>query len=510
MFACLYVPDFAVQASLLPEPAETKAALGQAPLAILDGPANLPRVFATNLAARRAGIQSGMTKLQVETYGGTALRQRSIAAEELAQTALVELAGTFSPRVESTCAGAVILDLAGTERLFGPWKKCVQIMTAKACAAGFQVRAAIAANPDTAFLAARGFSGNTIISVGEEARRLAPLQVDLLPISPQMLDVLDGWGIRTFHSFAALPTIAVVERLGQAGLQLQKLARGAVDRPLLPVEGHGEFVESYEFDDPVETLESLFFILNRLLHQLCSRLTAVSLAATELRLTVGLEVRQVLHANDGEQYEHAWKLPAPTQDKNVLFSLLRLHLERTTLSAPIRKLTVETVPVRPRVAQGNLFAPPSPEPEQLAITLERICGVVGRADQDGVSCVGSPRLLDTHRPGSFTVAQFSSAGTLPRSYPAVASISALRVFRPALATSVEVDGEKPRFVQLWHRHRRVLAASGPWSSSGDWWNSSVWTRQEWDVLLQMPAGVALYRIYCDRLRQQWFVEGIFD
>jgi len=56
----------------------------------------------------------------------------------------------------------------------------------------------------------------------------------------------------------------------------------------------------------------------------------------------------------------------------------------------------------------------------------------------------------------------------------------------------------------------VLAASGPWSSSGNWCNTLAWTREEWDVVLKTPAGLGFYRIYWDRLRQQWFVEGVFD
>ncbi len=118
-------PILLVQASLLPEPAETRTALQQSPLALLDGPANLPRVFATNAAARRAGIQTGMAKLQVETYGGVLLRKRSIAAEESAQSSLLDFAGRFSPRVESTCPGAAILDLAGMEKLLRMEKKFV-------------------------------------------------------------------------------------------------------------------------------------------------------------------------------------------------------------------------------------------------------------------------------------------------------------------------------------------------------------------------------------------------
>ena len=571
MFACFYIPDFPVQASLLPEPLETRTALQQSPLAILDGPANLPRVFATNLAARRAGIQIGMTKLQVETYGGVWLRKRSIAAEESAQTALLDYAGTFSPRVESTCPGAAILDLAGTERLLRswkndskenasrenhsrqnvPWHSAARTMAVGAAAIGLDLRIAMAANPDTAFLAARGFSANSFsqnmfIPAGEEARRLAPLPVHVLPISPEVLEVLNGWGIRTFQSLAALPTIAVVERLGQEGLYLQRLARGQVDRPLLTIEPSAEFIASFEFDDPVETLESLFFILNRLLQRLCSKLISDALATHELRLTIELEVRQIQNGKKKEEHcKHEWKLPVPTQDKNLLFDLVRLQLEKTTFSAPVRKLTLEAVPVKPRVAQGNLFAPPSPEPEKLEITLERIGGVVGANDADGIACVGSPRLVDTHKPGSFTVQHFSSihdsnspatqnspshpkrsichpelspchperskpmhkvhrlaeskdpysslklrsAGVSPavRRAPSPAVLVdvgestpaiALRIFRPALETSVELDGAKPHFVRLWHRHRRVLAASGPWSSSGNWWNTSAWAREE--------------------------------
>jgi hypothetical protein len=84
-------------------------------------------------------------------------------------------------------------------------------------------------------------------------------------------------------------------------------------------------------------------------------------------------------------------------------------------------------------------------------------------------------------------------------------------FRPALETSVELTGEAPHSVRLWKKHRRVLAASGPWSSSGNWWNkTTAWAREEWDVALKTFEGVGYYRIHLDRIRKQWFVEGVFD
>ena len=510
MFACFYVPDFPVQAVLLAEAPERREEIRHVPLAVLDGPANLPRVFATNLAARRAGMRNGMTKLQVETYGGVLLRKRLLAGEEAAQSALMDFAGTFSPRVESTQPGAVILDFAGTQKLLGSPEAAAGAMSKKAIAIGFELRVAVAANPDTAFLAGRGFPANTVIPAGEEARRLGSLPVNLLPASAEMLGILEGWGIRSFQALAALPSVAIVERLGQEGLYLQKLARGQVVRPLLTVEAESEFAASFEFEDPVETLESMFFILNRLLQQLCSNLMFVALATNELRLTVGLEVRDVQGKRKAEQYQHDWKLPVPTQDKNLLFGLVRLQLERTTFSTPIQKLTVEVIPVKPRVAQGNLFATHAPETEKLEMTLERIRGVVGSTDGEGAACVGSAQLVDTHRPGSFFVQHFSTVLESADLPPANAPVVALRVFRPALATSVELDGVKPHFVWLGQKQRRVLAASGPWSSSGNWWNALAWRREEWDVALKTPAGVGFYRIFRDRLRRRWFVEGVFD
>lgn len=516
MFACLFIPDFPVQAALLVEPVDTREILGQSPIAILDGPSNLLKVVALNDAARRADIENGMTKLQVEICEGVLLRKRSAENEDFAQDELIALADNFSPRVESTCPGTVILDLTGMEKLFGPPQNIACKILVKARQAGFHLRIAIAANPDTALFAAHGFAGIKIIPRGDEAKELAPLPVGILPATPVLLETFDSWGIHTFKALAALPVVALTERLGQEGLGLQKLAQGKIRRPLVPIEPLPEFIESYEFDDPVETLESLAFVLNRLLQEICDRLVSQSLATNELRLTLDLEIRQLRTGEQQEHYRHEWKLPVPTQDKNVVFTLVKLDLERNTFSAPIKKVTLEAVPIKPRTVQRNLFAPPSPEAEKLEVTLARIRGVVGCADEEGISCVGSPKLLDTHHPCVFAVEPFSSnPETKTATTTSVISTQrptiALRMFRPALATRVELNGETPHFVWLWKKHRRVLAASGPWSSSGNWWdNARAWAREEWDVALKTLEGIGYYRIYFDRLRKQWFVEGFFD
>jgi protein ImuB len=51
----------------------------------------------------------------------------------------------------------------------------------------------------------------------------------------------------------------------------------------------------------------------------------------------------------------------------------------------------------------------------------------------------------------------------------------------------------------------VAGCAGPWRASGDWWDVA-WSRDEWDVVL--PCGA--YRLFYDRLRESWFVEGEID
>jgi len=511
MFACLYAPDFPVQAALRLESEEKREGLKQIPVAILDGPATLLRVIALNGPARKAGIEIGMTKLQAEACGHAILRKRSPSHEESAQTALLDCASAFSPRVESTSPGTVTLDLAGTEKLFGSPQSAAQKLALAATKFGFDLHIAIASNPDAALYAARGFRGTTIIPSGEEAARLGPLPLSVLSPAPEILEIFDSWGIRSFKALAGLPSVALVERLGQEGLRLQKLARGQSARVLVPAEPAQDFTESFEFDDPVETLESLTFILNRLLQQVCDRLASRSLATNEFRVTLGLEARQLHSEQKKEFYERTWKLPLPMQDAKVLFRLASLDLQEQTQSAPIKKVTVEAIPIKPRFAQGGLFAPASPEPEQLEITLARIRSVVGNADENGISCVGSPQVLDSHKPDSFSVQPFSTIAEKSDSSAGARPVIALRRFRPALETSVEFAHSKPCAISLRNRRLPVLAASGPWRGSGNWWDATAsWARDEWDVALKTSEGVGYYRIYLDRIRERWFVEGMLD
>ena len=332
----------------------------------------------------------------------------------------------------------------------------------------------------------------------------------------RLLETLGRWGIHHLRALAALPKIALSERLGQEGLRLQQLAQGAASRTLVPVEAPLVFEEAVELEHPIVLLEPLAFLLNRLLEQLCARLGSRALSTQELRLTLELEnpaSNQQSKINN-QQFLRTLRLPLPMLDVQLFLKLLQLDLSAHPPGAPIRKIHLAAEPARPRTAQGGLFRPPSPEPEKLELTLARISSMVGE------NKVGAVELLDTHRPEGFRMLRFlggatqeTQRGNASGPVEEKPAVTAMRRFRPPLRASVTLESGQPVRVLCAKKKEvqgDVLWKAGPWRASGDWWERDTWARDEWDIALQNEGSVALYRLVHDLLGGGWFVEGTYD
>jgi protein ImuB len=597
MFACLYIPDFSVAAIVRAEPW-----LRDRAVAVLEGKPPQTRVAALNDKARLLGMEIGMTKMQAAVFaapeGGVViaktdarkkssqiepasqrakaqpkfnaviLRQRSAAQEESSHAALLDVAHAFTPRVEDTHPDRLLLDLAGLERLYGPATAMARELASRVSAVEVECNIGVAPNPDAAMHAACGFSGITLISQGEEAKRLGVLPLHVLldsfdiacgaaemgsaarereKLREQMLDALERWGVRDFRTLALLPDHALASRLGETGTRLQRLARGAGMRTLSLCEPHMHFEEAMELESAVETLEPLSFLLNRMLDQLCTRLEARALAVQELRLRLRLEPRvadeqattlqelagaqNISHFSDCNHHERTLRLPVAMRDPKVFLKLLQLDLTTHPPGAPVCKLWITAEPARPRSAQCGLFLPVTPEAEKLEITLARITGIVGERR------AGIAKLLDSHRPDAFRMERFiapQEAGNVNAS-PTMSETTdapppALRMFRPPRQVRVQLAEGRPcklgtlmRNADQDELHGKILWSAGPWRSSGDWWaeqsasprngeEAQAWNREEWDIALANEDGdnVALYRIYRDIGSGHWFADASYD
>ena len=523
-FASIYIPNFLVQAVVRAE-----AALRERVIVLVNGTPPLEKVVAMSESAIRTGIQLGMTKSEATQFSCIEILNRSRAREKAAHAALLDLAWSVSPRVEDTAQDTIVLDLAGLGSLFHTDENAANELIRRATGLGLLVNVAVSANLEAAIHASRGFTGVTIIPLGKEAQRLGSLPISVLSPSFEVSETLERWGVRTCAALAALPLLQLSERLGQEGVRLHELARGASIRSLVLINSPATFEEEMPLDYAVAELEPLAFLLGRLLDQLCARLTTRSLAAGAIRLRFDLKRSPEKNARflDGKSacepapgiYEKVLNLPVPMRDSKMLLRLLRLQLQANPPQASIIKICLAAEPARQRVAQGGLFLPSSPDPEKLELTIARLANLVGD------SHIGSPELVDTHRPGEFRMNRFAPSrgeklGNRKFSKPA----TGFRAFRPSLPLKIELREGYPARISFRGMRGEVIAASGPWRTSGDWWQEDPWQHDEWDLEIHFRFSPTIhlerarapwpqrgiYRIYYDALRGNWFMRGIYD
>jgi protein ImuB len=577
-FAAIHVANFMVQAVLRAE-VETRdnvelradGELRNGAVVLVDGTAPSINVVAANEAAWCAGIQLGMAQTQAQLYG-VKIRRRSRTLEKAAHAALLDLGWSMSPRVEDHAEDTILADLAGLNSLFGAEENIAREFARRAVELHLRVHVAVSANLEVAVHAARGFAGITVIPEGEEARHLSGLPVQTLAPSAEALETLERWGIRTCAALGALPVLELSERLGQEGVRLQELARGAHARALVLAEPAEIVEEEMELDDAVEDLEPLSFVLGRLLDQVCARLAARALSAAAIRVRFDLgdafeREEQVRGKNAtaammaggaaaqvqaaAKTYQKTLNLPVPMRDSKMLLKLLRLQLQADPPPGAIVKITLGADPARPRSTQHGLFVPNSPDPEKLELTVARLAKLVGNAN------IGSPELADTHRPGEFRMNKFfaqpnetrargKAGGAGNKSLSGGGGEAAAmrrpttgcRIFRPRLAARVEWREGRPAKIVFRGLYGRVMTASGPWKISGDWWRGDAWQQEEWDLEIQFEGGdaggsvsvnapanmqviaavqdakvqmrVGLYCVYYDGACRSWFVRGMYD
>jgi protein ImuB len=413
---------------------------------------------------------------------------------------LVALAREFSPEVEHTSADTVVFSITPLRAILGPPYQIASEISRRGYERDLDAHLAIAANPDTAILLARQFAGVTLVASGEEASQLASLPLENLfahnvPVDPTLLDTLHQWGLETCEDLAVLPEAGLRERLGLAAVYLRNMALGRINRPLRIAAREADYEEQMELEHPLDRLEPLLFLFGRALGDLCGRLRSQSEAARIL------EARLVL---DGKpEYQCRLEFPVPLTDSRTMLKLLQLHLEHHSPEALVVGFKLRIEPVAPRRMQSDLFLPPTPQPDKLQVTLARIAALVG--DEN----VGTPQLLNTFRPDAFrfTTLNGSLFEQKPDDFRRQILRLSMRIFRPPVAARVYVADFVPRRIVAGSVKGRVVEWSGPWKTSGEWWSSHAWSREEWDVELDDGA---LYRIYRDLPASLWYVQGAYD
>jgi protein ImuB len=341
----------------------------------------------------------------------------------------------------------------------------------------------------------------------------------------RLLEILTKWGIRSLGALTELAGPEIHERLGERGALWQSLARGVDARPMVPWVDDIPFEAALELEWPIEGLEPLSFVLARLLEPLADRLERADRGAAVVYTSLRLTSRTV--------FTRTLQLPAPMRDPKTLRTLILLDLETHPPDAPIDIVRVFVEPTPAKVLQWTLLERATAAPEQVATLTARLTALMGE------SHVGSPRLVDTWRPGAFEMSDFRSQiadeskmsdrkSAIEQQSEICHLKSALRRFRFPIPTRVTVSEGRPVRVQTDRQgfsSGAILQSAGPWRTSGNWWETSgprmksgqqangptgqqgAWDRDEWDVA--MTDGT-VYRLVVEREVGQWFLEGVID
>ncbi len=532
MIACIFVPLFPLAARLRSEPE-----LKEETVAICEGNGTAARVAAATRKARRVGVEPGMTLPQARARLPKLIaRGRDAACERTAQQALLEVAESFSPRVEDAGEGVVYLDLEGHPALARnaggdqprPYVSLALSLLRAVEKAGLPGRVGVAASKLSARVAAGLPDSPTIVPEGEEQRFLAPLPLARLAPEWETAATLERWGLKSIGDFAKLPEGEVASRLGESGRDLHASARGIDARPLEPYLPPPAFSEAMDLEWPLASLEPFLFVAHAALERLVARLESQALACARLEAALNL---------DPEGHDtRSIQLPAPTRDVKTLLTLLRLDLEARPPGAAVAGFTFTAHPDQTRRAQLSFFGPAALSPDRLATTIARLAALLG-ADR-----VGSPRAIDGHRPERFTATGYLAPPPPPIRLPPRAGrgLLSVRVLRPPVPLEVLTSPDsvgagiggtdsvgtglapaRDEACDSYHRPYAVKSppdaappiagsvrvAAGPWSLEEGWWSDSPADRDYWDIEL---SDGGLYRIYRARTGGAWFADGVYD
>lgn len=495
-YACLYAKEFPAQALLRLRPE-----LHNKPCAVMEGEPPLELVCSLNTKARLLGLRRGMTRVEVETFVEPAVLTRSLQTEKATKEILLECACAFSPRVEyrsEATAFLCLIDIAGTEKLFGPSDMLAKSLRRRARSLGISAQVTVSSNFHTAVCLAKNLSRSALqlVPCGKEAAALSSLPLAVLDLTEIQAETFARWGISTLGMLAALPEEELIARMGQEGKRIRQLALGELPHLFQPTEVPFTLEERAELDFPLDNLESLLFGASVMLEQLILRAKARIVALASVTITLSLD--------DGGSHSRTVRPALPTNDKQLWLKLLHLDLEAHPPHAAILSVELHAESGSTSKLQLGLFSPQLPEPGRLDVALARIAALVGEGN------AGQAVLDDTHAPENFHVEPFqmSSDDSLQMPYQSQVCV---RQLRPPQPISMRLKNARPSSFFFRNRQCIVERAYGPWLKGGEWWNKAIWGRELWDMQARAEDGSLLFCcIVRDLMQDQWQMVALYD
>jgi protein ImuB len=440
------------------------------------------RIFACDGKAAARGVRAGMA---VPAAFALAPRLRVARRDPAAETeALLGLAGwaaQFTPGVALEFPDAVLLDAAGSLKLFGGLAPLLERLGRELKDLGWSVRFAGASTPRAAFWLALAGGGRFVESTDALEPALAALPVAVLRCDGETPDALAAIGVRTLGGLFALPRDGVARRFGQRLLDSLDRALGRLPDPRNFFVPPPRFRAAIELPAEVAQAEALLFAAKRLIVQLAGFLAARSGGAQHLVFRLG--------HRDRAATEVAIGLVAPSRDAEHFALLARERFAGLALSEPVREIALAVDEVLPLAGRnlGLLLEQGKPRGDWERL-LERLRARLGTEAVRGVTARAE------HRPERASGTADPGARQLQLEF-GERPIWLLESPRPL----AEI-GARP------HHEGPLELLAGPERIESGWWDGGDVARDYFIARMQNEALVWIYR---ERGGGGWYLHGLF-
>jgi protein ImuB len=440
------------------------------------------RVFACDRKARSRGVRAGMAvSAALALAPGLRVVRRDPAAETEALLGMAGWAAQFTPGVALEFPDAVLLDAAGSLKLFGGLASLLERLRRDLAEMGWSADLAGAPTPRGAFWLALAGSGRFVDSAAELEPTLAPLSVAVLRCDGETLEALGAVGVRTIGELLALPRGGVARRFGQRLLDELDRALGRLSDPRNFFVPPARFGAAIELPAEVVQAEALLFAAKRLIVQLAGFLAARSGGAQRL-------VFRLRH-RDRAATEVAIGLVAPSRDAGHFALLARERFSALALGQPVREIALEVDEVVPLAGRAlGLLLEQGRPPGDWERLVERLRARLGAGTVCGIACRAE------HRPERASAV----AGLEPKQRQLDFGERPLWLLdRPRLLAEI---GERP------HHEGPLELLSGPERIESGWWDGDDVAR---DYFIARMRNEALVWIYRERGGGGWYLHGLF-
>lgn len=399
MIACIRVEGLGVALMRQHDPAYSGV-----PLLLVKHTSRRSRIAAASLEVVRSGVLPGMLLSRARAIYPQA---KMIAWDEAQmQRAAQQIAGLreglwdFTHRVEQDESvypqtGVWYLDLGRLRDMdacdLGGQLHALASTWFEPAKTGVRVTIGLAQGKFTAYAAAsHSVSPVTLIPRMDAADFLAPLPVNLLPLSKETARRLSLLCIQRIGEIAVLPRAAVIRQFKREGKLLYALAQGLDSRPVIPQQMPASESRRVQFNEGVNQRERLTIILQHVADDLARRLEKRGMAARRVQLRLMLE--------DGSELDESLQLLQPVATPDELVRAVQRLMD--THSGAMNRTTGGIIALEVRLTQ---FIPNLPQqldlfawkPRQAQIT-DLMSALVARHGSRFYTA--APHQLESHLP----------------------------------------------------------------------------------------------------------------